>query len=171
MKCTILMAGGFKPPHKGHYDFIKFYLDDPTVKKVILFCGDKKRDGITLENTEALLAIYGLLDHPKLDYRRATIRNGRKGAYTNPLNDCYDWADDNSDIVCGLGWSEKDALYQNSFQSYFYGDSTIVQPPMFEMKDKLSATDFRKALRNGDTIAHFLPEGVCEQEVRSVLGA
>ena len=170
MKCTILIAGGFKPPHKGHHDFIMFYLDNPDVEKVILFCGDKKRDEITLEDTEVLLGIYGLLDHPRLEYRRATVRNGRKGAYTNPLNDCYDWADDNADVVCGLGWSEKDALYQNSFQSYFYGDNTVVAPPMFEVKDRLSATDFRKALRNGDPIAHFLPEGVCEEEVRSVLG-
>ena len=73
MKCTILIAGGFKPPHKGHYDFIKFYLDNPDVEKVILFCGDKKRDEITLEDTEALLGVYGLLDHPRLDYRRATV--------------------------------------------------------------------------------------------------
>ena len=69
MKCTILIAGGFKPPHKGHYDFIKFYLDNPDVEKVILFCGDKKRDEISLEDTEALLGVSGLLDHPRLDYR------------------------------------------------------------------------------------------------------
>jgi nicotinamide mononucleotide adenylyltransferase len=85
MQYTILIPGGFKPPHKGHYDYIKFYLDKPQVDKVILFCGNKSRDGVTLEQTEAALSLYGLMDHPKLDYRRAMIREGKKKTYTNPL--------------------------------------------------------------------------------------
>ena len=54
MKYTVLIAGGFKPPHKGHNDFIKFYLDNPEVEEVILFCGEKKRDSISIEATEAV---------------------------------------------------------------------------------------------------------------------
>jgi len=170
MQYTVLIGGGFKPPHKGHYDFIKFYLDNPDVEKVILFCGDKRRDEISIEVTESILKLYGLFDNPKFDYRRAIRRNGKKGSYTNPLNDCYDWADDNADSVCGLGWSEKDKSHQHAFGTYFYGIDSIIKPPMFEVKDRLSATDFRKALRSDDPIVHFLPEGVCEKEVRSVLG-
>ena len=66
MKYKVLIAGGFKPPHKGHHDFIKFYLDNPDVEEVILFCGEKKRDSVSLEATEAILSAYGLLAHPKL---------------------------------------------------------------------------------------------------------
>ena len=168
-KYTVLIAGGFKPPHKGHYDFIKFYLDNPCVEQVVLFCGEKKRDTISLEATEAILSAYGLMEHPKLTYKRAKRLTGRKGSYTNPLKDCYDWADDNADCVCGLGWSSKDKGYQQGFQKYFKGSETIIEPPMFEMKENISATDFRKALESGGSIKEFLPRGVSEKEIKQLL--
>ena len=168
MKYTVLIAGGFKPPHKGHYSFIKFYLDNPEVEEVILFCGEKKRDTISVEATEAVLKAYGLLAHPKLTYKRARRLTGRKGAYTNPLKDCYDWADDNDDCRCGLGWSSKDKGYQKGFQKYFYGDESIIEPPMFEMQEDISATEFREALSTGDSIKKFLPEHVSEKEIREI---
>ena len=167
-KYTVLIAGGFKPPHKGHYDFVKFYLDNPDVEQVVLFCGEKKRDTISLEATEAILEAYGLMKHPKLTYKRATRRNGKKGSYTNPLADCYDWADHNFGCACGLGWSSKDKGYQDGFVKYFSGDPTIVTPPMFEQKDDLSATEFRKALENGESIVEFLPDGVEEVDIRKL---
>ena len=168
MKYTVLIAGGFKPPHKGHYGFVKFYLDNPEIEEVILFCGEKKRDSISIEATEAVLKAYGLLAHPKLTYKRARRLTGRKGAYTNPLKDCFDWADDNDDCRCGLGWSSKDKGYQKGFQKYFYGDESIIEPPMFEMEDDISATEFREALLKGDPIQKFLPEHVSEKEIREI---
>ena len=167
-KYTVLIAGGFKPPHKGHYDFIKFYLDNSDVEQVVLFCGEKKRDTISLEATEAILEAYGLMKHPKLTYKRATRRNGKKGSYTNPLADCYDWADHNFGCACGLGWSSKDKGYQDGFVKYFSGDPTIVTPPMFEQKDDLSATEFRNALENNESIVKFLPDGVEEVDIRKL---
>ena len=165
MQYTILIPGGFKPPHKGHYDYIKFYLDNPDVEKVILFCGDKSRDNITLEQTEAVLSLYGLMAHPKLDYRRAKLREGKKKTYTNPLADCFDWGDENEDKKFGLGCSGKDCNYQASFGDYFYGNENYVTAPMFQMVDDLSATDFREALRNNNPIAKFLPDGVSEEGI------
>ena len=170
-KYTVLIAGGFKPPHKGHYDFVKFYLDNPDVEQVVLFCGEKKRDTISLEATEAVLEAYGLMKHPKLTYKRATRRNGKKGSYTNPLADCYDWADHNFGRACGLGWSSKDKGYQDGFVKYFSGDPTIVTPPMFEQKDDLSATEFRKALESNESIQKFLPDHVSESEIKALFNS
>ena len=169
MKYKVLIAGGFKPPHKGHHDFIKFYLDNPDVEEVILFCGEKKRDTISLEASEALLRAYGIMDHPKLTYKRARRLTGHKGSYTNPLKDCYDWADDNPDCTVGLGWSSKDKGYQTGFQRYFRNDPNIIEPPMFTMEDDISATEFREALSNGESIAKFLPDGVDEKVVLELL--
>lgn len=168
MSYTVLIAGGFKPPHKGHYDMIKFYLDMDDVKEVILFCGDKKRDEYTLEQSEAVFEAYGLLDHPKLTYKRATVRNGKKGAYTNPLADCFDWAEHN-DVNVGLGWSSKDAGYQSGFMRYFNGITGVIRPPKFEMKDEISSTEFREALSNGESIAKFLPNHVDESQIIELL--
>ena len=154
---TVLIPGGFKPPHKGHYDY-----------KVVLFCGDKERDGITLEHTEKILEIYGLMSHPKLEYRRALVREGKKKNYTNPLADCFDWGDENTERKFGLACSGKDAGYQVSFGDYFYGDKNYIVMPIFEMKDRLSSTDFRAALQSGESIQKFLPDGIDEEDIRSL---
>ena len=168
MSYTILIPGGFKPPHKGHYDYIKSYLDNPQIERVILFCGDKERDAITLEHTEKLLELYGLMSHSKLDYRRAKVREGKSKNYTNPLADCFDWGDENTEHKFGLGCSEKDAGYQVSFGDYFYQDKNYIVMPVFKMKDKVSSTDFRLALQNNESIAKFLPDGISEEEVREL---
>ena len=165
MQYTVLIPGGFKPPHKGHYDYIKFYLDNPDVERVIMFCGDKERDGVTLEHTEKILEIYGLLSHPKMDYKRAAVREGKKKNYTNPLADCFDWGDENTDCRFGLACSEKDAGYQVSFGDYFYGNDNYIIAPVFKMSDNISATQFRQALRNGESIKKFLPTHVSEEDV------
>ena len=166
MQYTVLIAGGFKPPHKGHYDYIKFYLDNPDVKEVRLYIGEKSRDTITLEQTEEMLQLYGLLDHPKMVYKRATIRQGKKGAYTNPLADCYDYAEVKVLEPVALGCSTKDANYRKSFMKYFDGIRTdVVEAPIFEQQDDLSATDFRNALSIGAEISKFLPVHVDENKV------
>jgi len=172
MQYTVLIPGGFKPPHKGHYDYIKFYLDNPGVKEVRLYIGEKERDTITLEQTEEVLRLYGLLDHPKMNYKRATIRQGKKGAYTNPLADCYDYAEVKVLEPVALGCSTKDVGYRERFNAYFDDiRSDIVSAPIFEQQDDLSATDFRAALQNGDSIAEFLPDGIDEQSVLALFKA
>lgn len=54
-KLDVVIVGGFKPPHKGHYHFIKFYLDNPNVDKVVVISGDKEREGITFDDTKRIL--------------------------------------------------------------------------------------------------------------------
>ena len=169
MKYTVLIAGGFKPPHKGHYAYIKFYLANPDVKQVRLYAGYKTRDTITLEQSEALLKLYGLLDHPKMNYQRASIRKGKNGNYTNPLSDCYDYAEVKVLEPIALGCSTKDAGYRKGFMNYFDGiRAHVIDAPIFNMRDKLSATDFRAALQNKESIAKFLPDGISEEEVREL---
>jgi hypothetical protein len=84
------------------------------------------------------------------------------------LTDCFDWGDANEDVKFGLGCSGKDCHYQVSFGDYFYRNDNYVSAPGFEMVDDLSATDFREALRNNESIAKFLPDGVDEEDVRKL---
>jgi len=166
MQYTVLIPGGFKPPHKGHYDYIKFYLDNPDVKEVRLYVGEKTRDTITIDQTKAVLKIYGLLDHPKLKFQRAMTRQGKNGAYTNPLSDCYDYAEVRVMDSIALGCSSKTIGYCTGFNKYFDGIRTgVIQAPVFKMEDYISSTQFRAALQNNESIAKFLPNGVDEQSV------
>mgnify|MGYP003109253824 FL=1 len=49
---TVMLPGGFKPPHEGHLSLAKGYEEMPQVKEVVILIGPKERDGITLEDSE-----------------------------------------------------------------------------------------------------------------------
>ena len=51
---TVMLPGGFKPPHEGHLMLAKGYEDMPQVKEVVILIGPKERDGITLEDSEKI---------------------------------------------------------------------------------------------------------------------
>lgn len=51
---TVMLPGGFKPPHEGHYQLAKGYADMPQVKEVVILIGPKDRDGITIEDSEKI---------------------------------------------------------------------------------------------------------------------
>lgn len=48
---TVLLPGGFKPPHGGHLDLAKRYASQPNVNKVEILIGPKERDGITRDQS------------------------------------------------------------------------------------------------------------------------
>ena len=78
---TVLIPGGFKPPHVGHYKFFMHYINNPEVSEVRIFCGDRPRRAgddfaVSIEQAEAVLEAYGILKHPKVVYQRAKLRNG-----------------------------------------------------------------------------------------------
>ena len=51
-----LLPGGFKPPTKGHFNALRYLLDD--ADKGVVFIGGKERDGITPEQSEAIWEVY-----------------------------------------------------------------------------------------------------------------
>lgn len=54
MKTTVLLPGGFKPPHGGHLQLANAYAKNPEVDKVIVMIGPEERDGITREQAIAV---------------------------------------------------------------------------------------------------------------------
>ena len=169
---TIVTAGGFKPPHKGHYEFFKFYLDMPNVNKLVVFSGSKEREGIGLDKTTQLFQLYGLMDHPKFEFHSAKDRPKKAGgSFTNPMMDAMDYAAENPNEIVGFGHSEKEEKYQARFLGATKKLGNTTEVPMAPELGQMSATDFRAALRNGDSIVEFLPDGVDEQSVLALFKA
>jgi len=169
---TIVTGGGFKPPHKGHYEFLKFYLDMPNVKKLVVFSGSKEREGIGLDKTIALFELYGLMDHPKFEFRPAKERSKKAGGtFTNPMMDAMDYAYENPEETVGFGHSAKEEKYQKRFLGATKKSGNTVEVPMAPEFGQISATQFREALRNGESIAEFLPDGVSEEQVMQLFKA
>jgi hypothetical protein len=50
----VLLPGGFKPPHIGHFELAKRYASLPNVQEVRILIGPKERDGITREQSIAV---------------------------------------------------------------------------------------------------------------------
>jgi len=48
----VMLPGGFKPPHEGHYMLAKGYADMPNVSEVVILITPKERDGITVQDAK-----------------------------------------------------------------------------------------------------------------------
>lgn len=57
-KITVLLPGGFKPPHMGHLGLANKFATNPNVNKVIVMVGPTERDGI---NRQQSLTVWNLL--------------------------------------------------------------------------------------------------------------
>ena len=174
---TVLIPGGFKPPHVGHYKFFMHYINNPEVSEVRIFCGERQRKvgddfAVSIEQAEAVLEAYGILKHPKVIYQRAMARNGTDGPYTNPFSDVYDWAEENYDKTenqISLGMSSKDTGYQAGFLGYFKSFANIVEiQHSYKQEEFVSATEFRGALAEGKPIDKFIPDHVSAEEIKKI---
>ena len=174
---TVLIPGGFKPPHVGHYKFFMHYINNPEVSEVRIFCGDRQRKVgddfvVSIEHTEAILRLYGILDNPKVVYQRASLREGKNGDYTNPFADVYDWAEENHNKTknrISLGVSSKDTGYQVGFLSYFESAPNVVKiQQTYKQEELVSASEFREALSSGQSIKKYIPDHVEEKEIINI---
>lgn len=57
-KVTVMLPGGFKPPHSGHLHLASTYAKHKDVEKVLILIGPKPRDGFTREQS---IKIWNLL--------------------------------------------------------------------------------------------------------------
>jgi len=66
-KGVALIAGGFKPPTKGHYELVMGAANHPDVSEVKVFIGNAVRDGITAEMSKAVWDSYPLPDNVSVE--------------------------------------------------------------------------------------------------------
>ena len=77
---TVLLPGGFKPPHAGHLHLAKAYANLPEVKRVLVMIGPKSRDGFTREDSMAIWKEL-LKNSPKIKVVPIEIDNPLLAAY------------------------------------------------------------------------------------------
>jgi hypothetical protein len=66
-KGVALIAGGFKPPTKGHYQLVMGAANNPNVSEVKVFIGNAVRDGITAEMSKAVWDSYPLPNNVSIE--------------------------------------------------------------------------------------------------------
>jgi hypothetical protein len=84
MKTTVLLPGGFKPPHGGHLQLANAYAKNPEVDKVIVMIGPAERDGITREQS---MAVWKMLPtDKKVEILSVSAENPMAAAFDYVLN-------------------------------------------------------------------------------------
>lgn len=159
-----LLPGGFKPPTKGHFNALKYLLDD--ADKGIVFIGGKEREGITPEQSEQIWNIY-----KKYFNKPITV------VYVpNPVRAVYEFADDNLDKTLLVGAGEKDedvnryAYFQKNVDKYPFVN--IVKIPMQE--SGISGSETRKMIQKDvdESLDYFVPKEISiedRDQIKSIL--
>ena len=147
-----LLPGGFKPPTKGHFNALRYLLDD--ADRGVVFIGGKEREGITPEQSERIWNIYSkYVDKPvEVMY------------VPNPVKAVYDFADANLDktLLVGAGEKNEDVkrykYFQDNVEKYPYVN--VVKIPMQE--EGISGSETREAIQQDidDALDYFVPEDV-----------
>ena len=147
-----LLPGGFKPPTKGHFNALRYLLDD--ADKGIVFIGGKAREGITPEQSEKIWNIYAkYFDKPvQVVY------------VPNPVRAVYDFADENLDktLLVGAGAKDEDvkryAYFQNNVEKYPFVN--VIKIPMQE--GGISGSETRKMIQQDvdESLDYFVPEEI-----------
>jgi len=115
--------GGFKPPHKGHYEVVKDLASRNTVTKVIVLIGHKERDGITKEMSLKIWDLYQQIQPiSKLIIRIAENES--------PVKDIFSLMDDDLKLkakVAGISGEEGVQGYFDSLKKAF-GERITTSP-------------------------------------------
>lgn len=160
-----LYAGGFKPPHKAHYENAK--LLSQNADKLIIFIGSKVREGvkITAEQSKAIWEVYSKYLATPVEIVISPV---------TPIKDIYDWVDQNQSevdkIITGTMADEKGKF------SYFvknkdkYPKVELKDLPVIVAKedDKFSATEIRKS-KEYMTSGKWIPSIVSKEDKQAII--
>ena len=160
-----LYAGGFKPPHKAHYENAK--LLSQNADKLIIFIGPKVREGvkITAEQSKAIWEIYS-------KYLATPVEIVI--SQTTPIKDIYDWVDQNQSevdkIITGTMADEKGKFAYFVKNKDKYPKVELKDLPVIVAKedDKFSATEIRKS-KDYMTSGKWIPAIVSKQDKQDII--
>ena len=156
-----LYPGKFKLPHKGHFDVAKKLLDK--ADKIEILISSKPVEGITAEQSKAVWELYDKLLGGKLDIR---IIQGSPVTYVLDTIE----ANQNNHYIAVYGKGEQDR-YRNVGVDPRYKNAEVFDGGTTASDEgNINATDFRNAIKSGQDIARFIPDGIDKQEVFDVIG-
>ena len=176
---VILIPGGFKPPTGGHYDLIKQYDKNSNVVKVFVVTGAKERDGVTLQQSKDIFAIYGGFSD-KVEFITANDPTPLTTCYELMKNEDFVGQFPNAIFSIGAGDKGNDPARIKQFAGYFEKNPNLssakigVHPPAkaFVVDGQAaSASRLRKAYAEEDweTFKKLLPSEAFYDDVVQVL--
>ena len=99
---TVMLPGGFKPPHAGHLQLAKKYAAQPNVSEVKILIGPKEREGITMKQS---------MDIWRLLLGGASNIKVEQAPNDNPMRAAYEFIEQAAPGTYALGSSSKGKDY------------------------------------------------------------
>ena len=187
---TALYPGAFKPPHRGHFEVVKKLLDGShggsvygiddyqqqgtsvlqnssgdvePIDKVVIFIGGGVRNGINQEEAADIWKVYTkYLDNVEV------VTGGN-----NPMMDAKEYAksNPNDDFYAITGIRSEDDIVDMKRITTFKNRPNVEGLVISGAKEKIRATDFRKAILSGelDKVTDFFPEELSNDEISFIL--
>lgn len=152
--------GGFKPPHKGHFEAAKDLASRNYITQVNIIIGPKERDGITSKESLAIWNLYLKAEpNPKITVKIAES--------VSPIKDIYDYIAEHPELnpvyLAGGKDEVDDQGYFKSLTKAF--GERVVPIPIEEKFGRISASYTRNQLRAGDieSFKQTLPDSVIQK--------
>lgn len=160
-----LYAGGFKPPHKAHYENAR--LLSQNVDKLIIFIGPKVREGveITAQQSKAIWEIYAKYLATPVEIQISQV---------TPIRDIYDWVDQNQDkvdkVVTGTMADERGKFSYFEKNKDKYQKVELIDLPVIVAKedDKFSASAIRSS-ESYLTSGKWIPSVVSKDDKQAII--
>jgi len=152
-----IYPGGFKPPHKGHFEAVRDLASRGYIDQVYIVISQKERDGITAQQSLKTWETY--LECSPIPKASVEI-----SPYPSPVLYAYKFIEARPQqkpiYLAGAKDEVEDQNYFESLQKRF-GDQ-VLTIAVDEKFDRISATTMREALRTGnyDKFKECVPEAV-----------
>ena len=160
-----LYGGGFKPPHKAHFNNAKFLADKSD--KLVIFIGPKIREGIRIsaDQSKAIWEIYRKYINIPVELVISKV---------TPIRDIYEFADNNAElyskIITGALPEEMKRFAYFVKNKDNYPNLEIQELPRIGDEDnKFSATSIRNSmnyLRKGE----WIPKEISNEDRKTIVG-
>tara|TARA_R110000803_G_scaffold165024_2_gene228636 strand:- start:1543 stop:2754 length:1212 start_codon:yes stop_codon:yes gene_type:complete len=186
---TALYPGGFKPPHRGHFEVVKKLLNNThngklydketapnsasdaldgksdkveNIDKVVIFIGEKDRNGITKEQSIKIWEVYKKYLGNIEIYSEVPNPMANASAYAKKRPEEKFYA------VTGIR-GEDDIIDLKRITTFKNRDN--VQGLVFAAPGGTRATEFRQAVLSGnlDTVTDFFPKELKREEILKIL--
>lgn len=155
-----ILPGGFKPPHKGHFEALKYLINSNNATSAKVFIGGKERDGFTADISKSIWDIYA---------KYLPVDTTVDVASVTPVKSVYDYVDQNPTGGYVVGAGEEDQgryAYFAKNQSKYPNTKVVAIPPQF---GRISGTTTRqKILSKTPDALDFIPDEINTQDKEAI---
>ena len=162
-----ILPGGFKPPHKGHFEALRHLIKTSNATKAIVYIGNSPRDNITADQSQAIWSIYAKHVDVPVDIMISPV---------TPVKSVYEYVDEHLNTPIAVGAGEEDQARYSFFKKHvekYPMVQIVIIPPQF---GRISGTATREkiAARTDDAMS-FVPDEVRQSPhdlvtIREILG-